>query len=101
LISKHGARLLLGKALLTGCLIQRNALRCGLQNKVVFLLHLRRHGGVVGFAARSQTLINKLRLQLLALCLQLRLQPRHDRLLRRRTGLDRRCGQSLHINLTL
>jgi len=38
---------------------------------------------------------------LLTLTLQLRGEARHDRLLRRRTGLDRRCGQSLHINLTL
>ena len=46
-------------------------------------------------------MIDELRVQRLTLALQLRLQPRHDRLLRRRTGLDRRCGQPLHINLTL
>ena len=64
-------------------------------------MRLRLHCGVKGFAARAQTLIDKLRVKLLTLTLQLRGEARHDRLLRRRTGLDRRCGQSLHINLTL
>ena len=46
-------------------------------------------------------MIDKLRVKLLTLTLQLRGEARHDRLLRRRTSLDRRCGQSLHINLPL
>ena len=46
-------------------------------------------------------MVDKLRVQRLTFALQLRLQPRHDRLLRRRTGLNWRCGQPLHINLTL
>jgi len=57
LVSEHGARLLFSKRLLTRCLVEADALCCSLQQKVVFLLHLRRHRGVIRLATRSQALV--------------------------------------------
>ena len=101
LVGEHSARLLLGKRLLTGSLIQTDALRCGLQQQVVFFLHLRRHGSVKRLATRSQALVNQLRVELLALALQLRGEARHNRLLCRRASVNRPLCDALNVNLTL
>ena len=101
LVGEHSARLLFVKRLLTRCLVKADALRGGLQQKVVFLLHLRLHCRVIRLATRSQTLVDELRLQRLALTLQLRRQAGQDRLLRRHASVNRPLRQVADVNFAL